>query len=409
MTYMPAKNLNLDDFPGSPYAEELRGKPLRMLFVASLEEEYAAAHLDRVRRRVRIWFTVALTAVALFMVGQMQRTGLSDPLMSVYLGALLPCVGLLVWLAWSRRYRRLYLPAAPILVGIFSTLVAVLIALALSAGRDEELAALTVNMIALFFFAGLMYRQALWISVLTFVAFVLTAILAQTPELMLLKSVVTIALTSGMAAVVYRDVEQSYRRHFLEGALVKELMARDGLSGLANRRAFDSHLLRVWQQAQRDRRPLALLMIDIDHFKRYNDEYGHQAGDEALRGVATVIQGFARRPLDLAARYGGEEFAVILYDLELPHVQMLAEELRDGVQKMNLNVAESTRRQVTVSIGVGLATPTIGRTPNGAIQLADEALYEAKDAGRNRVIIKGIEAYMLLLTGSFKSRRKLST
>jgi diguanylate cyclase (GGDEF)-like protein len=409
---MPAKSLNLDDFPGSPYAEELRGKPVRTLFVAALEEEYAASHVQRVRRRVRIWFTVALIVTALFTVGQIQRAGISNPVTLIYLTSLLPCTAALVWLAWSRRFESLYLFAAPCLVGVFSTLIALLIALAIAAGRDEQLAALTVDLIAIFFFAGLMYRQALWISTITFVVFVISSVVAKTPEFLLLKSVVAIALTSGMAAIVYRDVEQSYRRHFLEGALVRELMARDGLSGLANRRAFDEHLLRVWHQAQRDRRPLALLMIDIDYFKRYNDDYGHQAGDEALRAVATVIQGFARRPLDLAARYGGEEFAVILYDLELQHVQMLAEELRENVQKVNLTSAEAAalkRRAVTVSVGVGLATPMIGRTPNGAIQLADEALYEAKDAGRNRVIIKGVEAYMLLLTGSFKSHRKLST
>jgi len=122
-------------------------------------------------------------------------------------------------------------------------------------------------------------------------------------------------LASSIAAIVYRDVEQSYRRNFLQAALIGELVARDDLSGLMNRRAFDEHIVAVWHQAARDQRPVALLMIDIDHFKGYNDRRGHLAGDFALRSVAKVIQGFARRPLDLAARYGGEEFAVVLYDL----------------------------------------------------------------------------------------------
>jgi diguanylate cyclase (GGDEF)-like protein len=149
-------------------------------------------------------------------------------------------------------------------------------------------------------------------------------------------------------------------------------------------------------------------MIDIDHFKPYNDAFGHQAGDLALRSVARVLQGFGRRPLDLVARYGGEEFAIILYDLALPHILDIAERLREAVQ--NLKIKQDTEfgpgEEITVSVGVGLAIPTIGRTPQGAIQLADEALYEAKQGGRNRVVVKGTAAYNLLETGAFQAQRK---
>jgi diguanylate cyclase (GGDEF)-like protein len=223
-----------------------------------------------------------------------------------------------------------------------------------------------------------------------------------------LKSMAIMLLTSGITAFVYLDVEQSYRRNFLEDALIGELVARDSLSGLMNRRAFDEHLLRVWQHALRDERVVALLMIDIDHFKPYNDAFGHQAGDLALRSVARVLQGFGRRPLDLVARYGGEEFAIILYDLALPHIQDIAERLREAVQNLKIKQDPdfATAQEITVSVGVGLAIPTIGRTPQGAIQLADEALYEAKQAGRNRVVVKGTAAYSLLETGAFQAQRK---
>ena len=243
-----------------------------------------------------------------------------------------------------------------------------------------------------------MFRQALLVSVVMVIAFAGSALLAGVSQPLLLKSMVIMTLTAVIAAIVYRDVEQSYRRNFLEGALIAELVARDGLSGLMNRRAFDEHLGRVWQHALRDGRPIAVLMIDIDLFKRYNDELGHQAGDLALRSVAQVVQAFARRPLDLAARYGGEEFAVILYDLALPPVQDVAERLRAGVEELQLEP------RITVSVGVGLASPNIGRTPQGAVQLADEALYEAKLAGRNRVVVKGSDAYQMLETGKFKGR-----
>ena len=405
---MPTNRLNLEDFPDSAYAHELRRGLAHLRFEAPLEAEYTVAHLQRVRLRVRIWFSVTVVLAVLFTADQVRRAGLWNLISLVHMGVLVPCTVALVWLAWSRQYERFYLPAARVLVPIFGALIAAFIALAITDGRDEQLADLTVNLVAVFFFAGLMFRQAIFTSAIMCIAFAAAALAVSLPHAMLLKSMVIITLTSVIAAIVYRDVEQSYRRNFLEDALIGELVARDGLSGLMNRRAFDEHLLRVWQHALRDQRSIAVLMIDIDHFKQYNDDFGHQAGDLALRSVARIIQGFARRPLDLAARYGGEEFAVILYDLALPHVQEMAESLRESVQNLQIKLHEAeaaTGREITVSVGVGLAAPVIGRTPQGAVQLADEALYEAKQAGRNRVVVKGTEAYMLLNTGAFTTRK----
>jgi diguanylate cyclase (GGDEF)-like protein len=409
-----SNRLNLEHFPDSSYAHELRGGGLgRLRFDALLEAEYTVAQVVRARSRVRIWFTVSAVLALLFTVEQVRRTGVWNLLSLAHLGALLPFAVALVWLVWGRQYRRHYFPAAWVLVTINSALISVFIAHALSIGRDEQLAALTVNLVAIFFFAGLMYRQALLTCAAMLIAFAVTAVAVNLAFAMLLKSVVIMIVTSGIAAIVYRDVEQSQRRNFLEHALISELVARDSLSGLMNRRAFDEHLLRVWQHALRDQRVVAVLMVDIDHFKAYNDAFGHQAGDLALCNVAKVLQGFARRPLDLAARYGGEEFAVILYDLALPHIQDVAERLREAVQNLRMKSRETaldSGPEVTVSVGVGVGVPTMGRTPQGIVQLADEALYAAKQAGRNCVVVYGAEAYGLLDTGAFqtplKSRRQ---
>jgi diguanylate cyclase (GGDEF)-like protein len=199
-------------------------------------------------------------------------------------------------------------------------------------------------------------------------------------------------------------VEKTYRENFIERALIGELLARDSLTGVMNRRAFDEHLLRVWQQALHAQSSIAVCMIDVDHFKRYNDAFGHQAGDIALRTVARLIQEFARRPLDLAARYGGEEFAMIFYDLAPDDVNAIAERLIKAVQAERINPHEALAKpelDLTISIGVGLISPTVGRTPLGVVQLADEALYEAKHAGRNRLVVKGAADYRLLSTGRF--------
>jgi diguanylate cyclase (GGDEF)-like protein len=405
---MPTSKLNLEDFPDSAYAHELRKGLAHLRFAAPLEVEYTTAHLQRVRLRVRIWFSLIVMVSLAFTIDQVRREGIWSPNSIAHWAVLLPCTGALVGLAWGPGYERFYLPAARVLVTLFGALIASFVAISVARGQDELLSALTVNLVAVFFFAGLMFRQAIFTSVVMMGAFAATALAIGLAHAMLLKSMVIMMLTSVVAALVYWDVEQSYRRNFLEDALIGELVARDGLTGLMNRRAFDEHLLRVWQHAQRDQRLIAVLMIDIDFFKRYNDDFGHQDGDLALRSVAGAIQGFARRPLDMAARYGGEEFAVILYDLALPYVEDTAERLRACVQSLPVRVqgeGAGLRRQVTVSVGVGVAAPIVGRTPQGAVQLADEALYEAKQAGRNQVVVKGTDAYLLLDTGAFASRR----
>ena len=410
--YMPMNPLNLDDFPNSAYAFELRRGLTQLHFESVLEQEYQEAHLRRMRLRVRIWYSVNLVLAVLFSVDQVSRTGVWNALSLMHVSALVPCTAALAALAWSPQYQRWYLPAAQVLVTLFGTLVAVFVVLTIIRGREEQLASLTVILVSMFFFAGLLFRQAIFIAVCMLIAFAIAAIVAHLAFIMLVKSMVIMTLTCVIAAIVCWDVEQSHRRNFLENALIGELVSRDGLSGLMNRRAFDEHLLRVWQHALRDHRSIAVFMIDIDNFKRYNDTLGHQAGDVALRCVADVAQGFARRPLDIAARYGGEEFAMVMYDLATPYIRDIAERLREAVQNLALNrpAGESGNvpgATVTVSVGVGLAAPTIGRTPQGAVQLADEALYEAKRAGRNRVVVKGTEVYKLLVTGAFEPRDRV--
>jgi diguanylate cyclase (GGDEF)-like protein len=372
-----------------------------MRFEGPLEAAYRIAHLQRVRLRVRVWHSVNIVLAVLFTVDQVRHTGLWNAVSVAYVFEFVPCALALVWLAWSRQYERLYYPLAGVLVPIFGALFAVFVALALLNGQYEQVGSLTIILFGAFFFAGLMLRQASLAAAFTLIAFTCTAYATGLTLAWYLKSMAIMTVASGIAAIVYRDKEQSYRRNFLEAALIGELVDRDGLSGLMNRRAFDDHLILAWHQGIRDRRTVALLMIDIDHFKGYNDQWGHQAGDHVLRSVAKVIQGFARRPLDVAARYGGEEFAVILYDLGFSHVQYLAESLRESVQSLAREAEIWTGPEVTVSVGVGFAVPSVSRNPEGIVQLADEALYAAKEAGRNCIIAKGAEAYVFLNTGSF--------
>jgi diguanylate cyclase (GGDEF)-like protein len=285
-------------------------------------------------------------------------------------------------------------------------LVAFLVAPLNGKGHDEELALLTVYVIGAFFFSGLMFRTALVTATATIICFGVTAIALGGLTPVFLNSLLVVTVTGAMGAFVYYDIERSARRSFLEDALIAEMVERDGLTGLMNRRALDGYLRRVWQQAQRDGRMLAVLMIDIDHFKQYNDTYGHQAGDAALRTVAQLLKSITRRPLDIAARYGGEEFVVVLYDMQHGHLQELAERIRQSAEVTAVSDTESLQvPSVTVSIGAGMVEPTVGRTPQGALQFVDEALYEAKKAGRNRVVYSDVEEYRKVKTGPFRTLR----
>ena len=160
----------------------------------------------------------------------------------------------------------------------------------------------------------------------------------------------------------------------------------DGLTGLANRRCFDEVLAEEWSRARRTGQPLGLIMLDIDYFKRYNDHYGHVAGDHCLRQVAQILAEQVLRPSDLVARYGGEEFAVIAPTTDVRGLEQLAEKLRLAIVQAHIAHALHSCGYVTASFGVAIAIPNSENRPEQLVQAADQALYHAKAAGRNQVM-----------------------
>jgi diguanylate cyclase (GGDEF)-like protein/PAS domain S-box-containing protein len=167
----------------------------------------------------------------------------------------------------------------------------------------------------------------------------------------------------------------------------QELAWTDGLTGLSNRRAFDERLAAEWIFAGQHDVSLSLLLLDVDHFKSYNDTYGHQMGDEALRRIARVIGECTRQSGDLAARYGGEEFVVVLPHADVARAQEVAERIRENVQELRLEHSNSSFGLVTISIGVSSANRVEGTTAAALVELADGALYAAKRGGRNRISV----------------------
>lgn len=165
------------------------------------------------------------------------------------------------------------------------------------------------------------------------------------------------------------------------------LSATDGLTGIANRRRFDEALANEWLRAQRSGESLALLLLDVDLFKPYNDRYGHQAGDDCLRAIAEVMSANARRAGDLVARYGGEEFALIAPGADEAHALALAHGICAGLRALGQPHETSPHGVVTASIGVAVMTPAPEHAPQQLLRRADQALYAAKGQGRNRVVV----------------------
>lgn len=223
-------------------------------------------------------------------------------------------------------------------------------------------------------------------NLVTLVAFIGMELLYQSDPKARMYQIIFICAANAVGAYGGYFLEHSARTMFLINKLLNELAELDGLTGLSNRRTLNIHLDRIWRQALRDQQAVAIAMIDVDHFKKYNDRYGHAQGDAALRAVADVIGHHARRPLDITARYGGEEFAVVWFHPSALELPKMAEVMTAAVAALGMPHAESEFGKVTISVGVALITPVAGQSSAELLRAADGALYQAKSQGRNRVV-----------------------
>jgi len=192
--------------------------------------------------------------------------------------------------------------------------------------------------------------------------------------------------TSRIAFVKNRLLSLDAQRLTLLGEELHLLSTTDSLTGLANRRHFENCFDSEWRRAIRTQDSIALIMIDIDHFKKYNDRYGHQAGDDCLRQVCDALKDYAQRSGELIGRYGGEEFVVLLPRMTLVRAQVLAESMCRRIADLNIEHGESMDNKVTISIGIAAMVPSMTDEPANLLRIADRCLYRAKADGRNRVV-----------------------
>ncbi|RMF26384.1 MAG: diguanylate cyclase [Cyanobacteria bacterium J083] len=206
--------------------------------------------------------------------------------------------------------------------------------------------------------------------------------------------IIAVKLGDGFA-LTFRDITE---RKQLELSLkdanrqLQEEANVDSLTKIANRRRFDEYLAQEWQRCIREQKPLSLILCDVDYFKLYNDTYGHQAGDDCLTQIAQAIKAAVKRPGDLAVRYGGEEFAVILPNTNARGAFKVAEAIRNIVkQKAIPHVLSQISEYVTLSLGIASTVPDRDSFPDTIISSADQALYDAKKQGRDRLILKIVD------------------
>jgi diguanylate cyclase (GGDEF)-like protein len=382
------------------------------------ERDFRAWYVKFVRLRVRtaIWLPLLIISVTLCAGGPFTRlrelwfaNNYPVALDVVRLGVILPWTVIMLAIVYTPLYRSWYTAAARFIAPIHGLCIVVLDVMMRPQGYSLS-SWMVLTLLSGYFMYGLLLSDAIFTVAITMCGYIIVGFGAGLSGTQWYVDLAAMMFAATFGGYVCYSLHQSVRRNYLDWRRLTDRVNRDALTGIHNRRKFDEQIGSLWQQAIRERVALGLLIVDIDHFKNYNDSLGHQAGDECLARIAKILAVAARRPLDLAARYGGEEFAILLYDADRNGLEELARSLQNEISAAAiLHPASPVQAHVTVSIGGACVTPIDGRSASGFVQLADEALYSAKDRGRNRVAIMDRE-YDMLKTGvfrSFKSRKEV--
>jgi diguanylate cyclase (GGDEF)-like protein len=377
----------LDEVRPSPYADQLSLGFRWLRFSRALEREYRA-HLLEDSFELKRFALIIATVIWLFLaaldmlVVPASHLGWVLAVRVVVLLILLICAALIL----QRRHIHLLLPLSMTCILALGVGASLIVGIAHQVEPNYPYEGLLLVSMAAYFLVGLRLSEALACSLVVMLTYVLADLSAGLATPRLINNVLFLSFGNLTGAVGCYLLEYKSREHFLISRLMRLLAYHDSLTGLHNRRSFNRQFERLWRQAQRDGKSLALLLCDIDHFKAYNDCYGHQAGDVALQRIGALIEQSARRPLDMGVRLGGEEFALLLFDIGADEARQRAEVLRQSLEEAAIAHRGSDSAAVlTMSIGVAWLSPGSQPDLSQLYEQADRALYEAKAFGRNKV------------------------
>lgn len=362
---------------------------LRLRFAdAALEADFRRYHLAEFLPRMRKSLPVALALFLAFaMLDALSLPPLvRDGVLGLRLGGIVPVLAL-TWVALYVRSLREWLQwlvSASALASGLGIVGIIWVARVHAFGLPYE--GIILATFFSYFLTGLRFVAASLCGWLVFLAYVAMELHVGLNGDTLLYNAFFLATANLIGCFGNHYLEQAVRQNFCSMVQMHKLAERDFVTGLLNRRAFSTRATGIWREALRDGRSIGIAMVDVDHFKHYNDHYGHAAGDVALQSVAHVIAEHARRPLDACARYGGEEFVVLWYDVDADHALALAQRMCQAVQALGLpHVASPTAGVVSISVGLVCTAVHNAAQWDAALRAADQALYQAKQQGRNRV------------------------
>jgi diguanylate cyclase (GGDEF)-like protein len=386
---VPLPHAWLDDVGSSPYADQLSSGFRLLRFANPLEREYRAYVLEhsfdlkRIGLNVGILLWLAFAGLDFAMLPAPEVWWVLGVRLVVLI-ALLICAGLIP----PREHAPLLQPLSLLCISIIGIGAALVVGIAHHGDPNYPYEGLLLVSMAAYFLVGLRLSEALACAWLVLLVYVGVELWVDLPMPRLVNNVLFLLFGNLIGAVGCYLLEFKSREHFLVSQLMRVLAEHDSLTGLHNRRSFNRTFERLGRQAQRDSQSIALLLCDIDHFKAYNDRYGHQAGDSALQRVGSLLNDAGRRPLDMAVRLGGEEFAVLLYGIDETQAWQRGEALRTTLEQLKIPHAGSdTAGVLTMSVGVACIQPAQGGELAQLYEHADRALYEAKAFGRNQVVM----------------------
>jgi diguanylate cyclase (GGDEF)-like protein len=352
-----------------------------------LEHQFLLSYRASARLWVRVSLVVALsTTLGFAVIDHLLLVGprLARPDIWRF-GLQLPLVLIMLVLTTPRWYVRWYQPAIQIAAPLFGAGTVLMAIEAIPAQLPLVAARLLLAAFYFYFMLGMTFGAALRTNIILIAVYAGAATIGAIAPTVAIYSLFVLFSANLIGGAGCYALEYANRVAFLERRRLSEVAMHDGLTGLLNRAALEQQARALWQHAQLTRMPVSVLLIDIDHFKAYNDHYGHQAGDRCLQQVAVSIRDSARRrPLDMVARYGGEEIIAILVGADRAHAASVAGAVIQAVADLAIaHGGSNTRPYVTVSIGVTTVDPGGDYSHEHAVRHADLALYTTKARGRD--------------------------